>query len=139
MIHLLKRRGGKIAIVIILIIVLGMFWLHTSKKNANSMAAAPTIVKLMTVTNKNVSNLFTSIGTVKALQGTNISSTVAGKIATIQFISGQTIQQGQVLFTLENEDLASTVRQDRAKYTYDQVQYQRYAKLGPLGIVPQPV
>lgn len=98
--------------------------------------AAPTIVKLMTVTNKNVSNLFTTIGTVKALQGTSISSAVAGKIATIQFTSGQTVQQGQTLFTLENEDLASTVRQDRAQYAYDQVQYRRYAKLGPLGIVP---
>ncbi len=136
MINLLKRRGGKIALAAVLIIVLGMFWLHYSKKNsANAMAAPSTIVKLMTVTQKNVSNLFTTIGTIKALQGTSISSTVDGKIASIQFTSGQTVKQGQVLFTLENEDLASTVRQDRAKYAYDEVQYQRYAKLGPLGTV----
>lgn len=136
MINIFKRRGGKTALIAVLVIVLGLFWLHYHKKNSANAMAAPTIVKLMTVINKNVSNLFTTIGTVKALQGTNISSTVAGKIAAIQFTSGQSVRQGQVLFTLENEDLASTVRQDRAKYAYDQVQYQRYAKLSPLGIVP---
>lgn len=136
MINLLKRRGGKIVLAGVLVIVLGLFWLHYHKKSsANAIAAPPTIVKLMTVTEKNVSNQFTTVGTVKALQGTNISASVTGKIATIQFSSGQNVLQGQVLFTLENEDLASTVRQDRAKYAYDQAQYRRYAKLGPSGIV----
>lgn len=130
-----KQHPKKVIILVIVIIILGL-WLNHNKKNQNNLNAMPmAVVKVATVKEKQVSDQFTTIGTVKALKGTDVSSSVTGKIATIDFASGQAVNKGQVLFTLENEDLVSTVKQDKAKYTYDQAQYQRYAQLVTSGTV----
>ena len=132
----LKRHFIKIiSIIVILLVGIGFTWWHHHKKNQAPSAMPPTLVKIAPVTERNVANTFSTIGTIKALQGTDISASVTGKIASIQFTSGQIVKQGQVLFTLENGDLAATVQQDQAKYTYDSAQYQRYSKLSSIGVV----
>ncbi len=136
MISFLKRPYAKFTIAALLI--LGLILFNYSKRNShNALEVPPILVKVATVNPQQVSTFFSTIGTIKALQGTSVSATVAGKIASIQFSSGQSVGQGQILFTLENEDLASVVRLDESQYVYDQTQYQRYAKLGPLGAVSQ--
>lgn len=133
--HTLKQHYKKIIALIIILAAAGL-WLSHNKKNQSGMnGMPPAVVKIATVEEKPLADQFTTIGTVKALQGTDVSSSVAGKIATINFSSGQSINKGQILFTLENEDLASTVKQDAAKYVYNQAQYERYAALVQSGVV----
>lgn len=132
-----KQHLKKILILVVVIVIIGLWLNHGKKKQTNLNGMPVAVVKIATVAEKQVSDQFTTIGTVKALKGTDVSSSVTGKIATIDFSSGQSVQKGQVLFTLENDDLVSTVKQDKAKYTYDQAQYQRYAKLVQSGVVSQ--
>ncbi len=130
-----KQHYGKIIILVLVVLALGG-WLYHRTKNTSSVNVMPlATVKIAKVEEKSLTSQFATIGTVKALQGTELSSAVAGKIAKIYFKSGESVQQGQVLFTLENADLISTVKQDKAKYDYDEAQYQRYAKLIASGVV----
>ena len=132
------RRYIKKTIVIILIALILCFWIahsrlwNTAIKNSPSMT-----IKIASVTQKKAADQFSAIGTVKALQGTDISSSTAGKITRIQFTSGQTVQKNQVLFTLQNDDLVAAVKQDQAKYLYEKAQYNRFSILAKKGIEPK--
>lgn len=60
----------------------------------------------------------------KALQEVNISSEISGRIATLSKDVGSSVQQGEVIFTLEATDLKSTTRQQilTAEQTVDKAQ-----------------
>lgn len=127
-----KKVWGFIILALIVIVA----WAMHGKKKANSaMMMPPVSVKLGQVVQQEASNQFSAIGTVKAAQGIDVSTQVAGTLATINFTSGQTVQKGQILFTLKNEDLQAVVSEDRAKLLYDQDQYARYKKLSSKGWV----
>lgn len=131
-----KLSNKKILALIIIALVIIVIWIiHSKKKTHAAMMMPPVSVKLGQVQEQEASNQFSAIGTVKAAQGIDVSTQVSGTIGTLNFTSGQTVQKGQILFTLKNEDLQATVSEDRAKLLYDQDQYARYKKLSKKGWV----
>lgn len=121
---------------IFIVITTSIDWLLTKNHAQANTHGGPNIsVKITSVQQKSAADMFSAIGTVKAGEGTDISSSVAGIIASIPATSGQMVQQGQVLFTLKNDDLKATLKEDQSKYLYNKDQYTRYQTLVKKGVV----
>ncbi len=119
--------------IFLIVLILAWFLTRTHAHAANAMPAIT--VKLTTVQQKKAADMFSAVGTVKASEGTDLSTSVPGIIASINVNSGQAVQQGQILFTLKNEDLQATVKEDQSKYAYAKDQYERYKILSKKGVI----
>jgi membrane fusion protein (multidrug efflux system) len=69
-----------------------------------------------------------AVGSVVAINGASLSSEVAGIVDTINFQSGDTVEQGQTLLTLRANNDPAVLAQLQATATLDQVNYQRDLK-----------
>lgn len=79
--------------------------------------------------------MLSAIGTVKAAQGIQVSAATSGIITAINFQSGETVQAGQTLATLKNDDLKAVVLEDKAKYHLAELNAERSQKLVGKGYV----
>ena len=61
----------------------------------------PEYVTSATITEESWVQTLDAVGTITAVQGVMVSPEVAGKVSQIHFVSGQTVEQGQLLFELD--------------------------------------
>jgi membrane fusion protein (multidrug efflux system) len=69
-----------------------------------------------------------SVGSIVAINGANLSAEVGGIVATINFESGQQVKAGQVLLTLRTNNDPAVLAQLQATAALDQINYQRDQK-----------
>lgn len=70
-----------------------------------------------------------SVGSLKAIQGVNVSPEVSGQVIAIRFKSGQMVEKGDPLFQLDDAFDISQLNNDLASLQLAQVQYDRQAIL----------
>ncbi len=126
------KKPGVILGILIGLLVLLFVWQYVRKEMAQQFAKSD--IQVSTVEEGNVKAevwhpQVNAIGSVKAVQGTNIGSVLDGKISQIYFKSGQMVKKGQILVQLDNLNLKAAIENARATYQLAQIHYQRVQKL----------
>jgi len=130
-----SHRKKNIIVIIALIIILGGLYIwHQIRTHitANALAAisnAPIVVEMAKVKSQVWHPQIQAIGSFVAQQGINISTQVAGVVQTINFKSGQFIDQGTKLLQLDPSVLQATAEKSKATYEGDVIKYKRYQLL----------
>lgn len=81
------------------------------------------------VTKKTWQSYLSSVGTLTAVNGTDISSEISGIISEIHFKSGQNVNQGDVLVTLNNNVEQAQLKNDQAELKLAQINFDRSTTL----------
>ena len=95
----------------------------------------PITVNTMTVNPVDWNPSYVAIGSVTAIQGTDISPIVSGQVTKILFNSGDIVKKNQLLVILDTDVLQAQVSQARALANYDKETYDRYKVLFHEGVV----
>jgi membrane fusion protein (multidrug efflux system) len=82
-------------------------------------------ISATTATTKNWQSYLTSVGTLSAVNGTDISSEGAGIVTAIRFQSGQFVNQGDVLVLLQSDVEQAQLKSDQAQVILAQLNYDR--------------
>jgi RND family efflux transporter MFP subunit len=99
----------------------GKLWLASNNKENKAPAAAmggqpqAIPVKLETLTSKSLENSTTVVGTLEAPKAVKIKSEVDGRINQILVKEGATVQAGQVILTVESDELQAELNQAQAQ------------------------
>ncbi|MEN3031545.1 efflux RND transporter periplasmic adaptor subunit [Chromobacterium amazonense] len=130
--RMLIMLGG----VALLIVVLGVgFFLHIQKLIASSPKPGPQTVSTTVAKTAEWQPQLSSVGTLTAMQGVDISSEVAGQVRSLHFKSGQDVKAGDVLVQLNADSdqaqlrslqaaaelAATTLKRDRAQLAIEGV------------------
>jgi RND family efflux transporter MFP subunit len=98
----------------------GIFWFTSNKENntpATAMAGQPQAlpVKLETLNLQPLTNTTTVIGTLDAPKAITVKSEVEGRISQILVNEGANVQQGDVIFVIESDELQSELSEAQAQ------------------------
>lgn len=77
-----------------------------------------------------------AVGNFIAINGVDVNSEVSGNVINIQFHSGQYIQKGQDLITIDDRIEQSTLKFNKAQLTLEQINFQRQDNLFKKGATP---
>lgn len=127
------RQHRKPAIIIVIIILFVMGGLFAWHQVRNQMAAdataatsnAPIVIEQSTVKSQVWHPQINAIGTFVAQQGISVTTQVAGIVQSIDFKSGDYVDQGTKLIQLNPTVLAATAAQSDAKYRIALATYHR--------------
>lgn len=107
--------------------------------SADEVRAVP--ITAVTVHTETIARVINGIGTVAALQSVVVRPRIDGQVTGISFVEGQVVNKGDVLMTLDDRELTSTLASARAKKAQDEAQLnsartdaQRYTSLAEKGI-----
>ncbi len=116
-------------IIIILIIIFGgTFGFHffknsmISKKLSEHESQHP-VISTLTVSTGSYQPVLSSVGSLTASQGVDLTSQVSGQITQIKFTSGKHAKKGDVLIQLDDRLALETYNQDKATLEYDRINY----------------
>lgn len=76
--------------------------------------AAKRSIEVMSVTKGSIQNDYKYSGKVKPANEVNVLSTVSGKVAAVNYDIGDSVQQGDILFTMETTDIVNNINTLRA-------------------------
>lgn len=124
-----QRLGVMILGLVIAAIIALIWFLILHKPQLNNHKSAATVVSTSKAKVADVPIMVDALGTLSALQTTNVSSQIDGTIEKILFHEGQTVQQNQILFILNHDALAETYKAAEAKSHYAEWQYQAALKI----------
>ncbi len=94
-----------------------------------SQEPPPTSVTVASAEAAEWSRQIKAIGTLQAFQGVDITTEVSGIIQTINFDSGDEVQQDTLLIELDNRTEMANLESAQARYDSDNSQYQRLLQL----------
>jgi len=92
---------GVVALVLILVILVAIKAMQIRKMMATPMVMPPTTVSSVQVKEEDWPPIFSSIGTVSAVQVATVSAELAGTVAEIKFENGGLAKKGDVLMRLD--------------------------------------
>jgi len=103
-----KRMLIMLAGVLVLVVILGLgFFLHIKKLIAAAPKQGPQTVTATVVKSSDWQLQLSSVGSLTAARGVDISSEVAGQVRSVNFHSGQDVKAGALLLQLNaDSDLA---------------------------------
>jgi membrane fusion protein (multidrug efflux system) len=111
---------------------------------AQAPPAAPPAVGIVTVAAKDVSRAYEFIGRVQAVEKVELRARIEGFLVERHFTEGQTVAEGDLLFTIEQPPFQAKVDQARAdlaaaraKLANAEVQFQRAATLSRTRDIPE--
>lgn len=116
-----------IPLVIIGVLLLGgAIWKMRSggkapAENAGARGPQTPTVRTVTVATGNIADTLAVTGSLRSNQNLNLSSKISGRIARVYVNEGQRISRGQLLLSLETEDLEALVAGSRANLRAAQV------------------
>ncbi len=121
----------KYLIIIIFIIFVGLLcWFICSlQKTPPGFQRSLPAVLMTPIKEINWQPTYNTVGSFSAIEGITITSQVIARVKQIYFTSGQTVEKGQVLITLEDGDLLAQLQQKNAQLELDKLNYGRYKKL----------
>lgn len=134
LINNLKYRRVAIGFSLFILICLFFGMIRKNSEPKRHDRRLPVVKTSQVVIKKDV-KVLRVIGIVKAAQGIEISAPASNIVQIIHFSSGQTVQAGDVLVTLRNDDLKAIVKEDKVKYHLAQLNIERAQKLVGHGYV----
>jgi len=113
------RRGS----LILAILVIGGLLLRSVFESPPAAKAAPDVsATLVQVTQENVPDFLTSVGTVQALASVTVKTRIDGQLEHVDYVEGQDVKAGQVLAQLDTRSLRAQLEQVKAQKARDEVQ-----------------
>ncbi|MGE5558252.1 MAG: efflux RND transporter periplasmic adaptor subunit [Bacillota bacterium] len=111
-------------------IILGCLYLATSLNGCGPQADKDTEtqavpVKAMTVTRGNITDNYTTVGSVEAEKTVNLAFKVPGRVARVYIRLGDYVQENQTLIELEKNDLINQNKQARAAFLLAQANFKQ--------------
>ncbi len=101
-------------------------------------------VEMATVETRRLQETVRGVGTFEALENVSIAAEISGRLVDIHFTEGETVQAGQLLFTLKDEELQQQLEARRAALAEARAElenarrdYERRRELLPEGLVSQ--
>ena len=110
----MKKYSVVIAVLVVLVAMVIGVHLFLSPAIAAELPA-PIQVKLSSVQQARMANSVNLLGNVVAAEGVDISAKIAGMVKTIHFNSGQQVNQGALLISLNNADIRSSLQKSKAE------------------------
>ncbi|MGJ0489353.1 efflux RND transporter periplasmic adaptor subunit [Methylobacter sp.] len=110
----------------------GLFgWKFYRDRQAQSQMQAPppVVVAVTEVKREQWQPYLTSVGSLVAVSGIDVSNELAGTITAIYFESGQSVKKGQLLITLDTSTDEAELKGLQADAQLAQVRFERYEKL----------
>jgi membrane fusion protein (multidrug efflux system) len=89
-----------VAVLLLIAAIVGVKVLTIQKMMASFKPPPPAVVSTAKVVAQDWSDRIETVGSVRALRGTDLSAEVAGIVRSVKFHSGQNVAAGQVLFEL---------------------------------------
>src|SRR5947207_1998348 len=93
--------SGVLGLVLILVLLVAIKAMQIRKMMAMPMVMPPTTVSSVQVKQEDWPPIFSSIGTISAVQGATVSAELAGTVAEIKFENGGLAKKGDVLMRLD--------------------------------------
>ncbi len=119
--------GVGLFVVLVLVAVFGFHALKgvMIKKAFAHFQLPPATVSITRAKKTEWTSYIETIGTLKAVNGVDVSSELAGKVIKISFKSGEKVRRGQLLVQLDDSQEQALLRQYQAQATLDKLNYQR--------------
>jgi membrane fusion protein (multidrug efflux system) len=137
----LKKRfiitGIVLAVVFGGLLAYHIFMGMMMQKYLKNFAPPPATVNVVTVSQGEWQNSYSTVGNLVAVQGTNISPQVNGTVTKVLFNSGDYVSAGQPLIILDTGILAAQLAQAIANERLQKVNYVRAASLYRQGVMSQ--
>lgn len=126
-----RRMLIMLGVVVIVVLALGGYKAFSVYKQIQQFTAPkpPVNVSVAVVEARPWQNRLPAIGSLKALQGVNLSLEVAGTVKALQFESGQKVKVGQPLLQLDSDVEKALLGTAEADLGLAQVDYARGSKL----------
>jgi membrane fusion protein (multidrug efflux system) len=107
-----------------------IYFMSSYEPPAVTISSAP-------VTKKTWQTYLSSVGTLTAVNGTDISAEIGGMVTEIRFQSGQNVKQGDVLVTLDSSIEQAQLKNDMAELNLAQINYDRSQTLLKKSVLSQ--
>jgi len=119
---------GCIAVVLGGVFGFQAFKAHMIKQVMAKLANPPQTVSTVTASEQEWQPHLAAVGTVRAVDGANLSLQLSGIVSEIDFKSGDDVQKGQVLLRLRNDDDIAKLHALQASAELAQINYERDRK-----------
>src|SRR5579872_1630903 len=132
-----KRMGLMLAVVAVLLTVLGFvkFRQIQSAVQAAAFTPPPEAVTSLVAAREQWPSTMNVIGTMEAVHGVMVSADLPGTVATINFESGQTVHEGDVLVELDTRQERAQLAALEAQRDLAKINYGRTQQLVSEGVV----
>ena len=117
----LHKNGKKLVTVLVVLVLLIALFAPKGKKKAVS---AETQYTTVSPENRDITNVYSASGTLSAANAYTVKPLVKGEVLTADFEVGDTVEKGDVLYTIDSSDVISGVEKaalnlNQAQRSYD--------------------
>lgn len=113
----LRKNWKKlVAVVVVLAILIALF----APKNKKQAVSAETQYTTVNPETRDITNVYSESGTLSAANAYTVKPLVKGEVLTADFEVGDTVEKGDVLYTIDNSDVISGV--EKAELNLNQAQ-----------------
>ena len=117
----LRKNGKKLVAVLVVLVILIALFAPKGKKKAVS---AETQYTTVSPENRDITNVYSASGTLSAANAYTVKPLVKGEVLTADFEVGDTVEKGDVLYTIDSSDVISGVEKaalnlNQAQRSYD--------------------
>ena len=117
----LRKNGKKLVAVLVVLVLLIALFAPKGKKKAVS---AETQYTTVSPENRDITNVYSASGTLSAANAYTVKPLVKGEVLTADFEVGDTVEKGDVLYTIDSSDAISGVEKaalnlNQAQRSYD--------------------
>lgn len=113
----LRKNWKKLVAVVVVLAILIVLFVPKNKKQAVSAETQYTTVN---PENRDITNVYSESGTLSAANAYTVKPLVKGEVLTADFEVGDTVEKGDVLYTIDNSDVISGV--EKAELNLNQAQ-----------------
>jgi membrane fusion protein (multidrug efflux system) len=126
-----RRMLIMLGVVLLVVLLLGGYkaWSVYQQIQVFSAPKPPVSVAVATASERSWQNLLPAVGSLKALQGVDLSLEVAGTVRALQFESGQQVKAGQPLLLLDSDVETALLGTAQADLGLAQLDYGRGSQL----------
>lgn len=127
----MPSRPMLIAIAIAVILLAGFAWMAFQRMGGQGggWSSPPPAVETVIAGMEPVQAEVSAIGTLEADQSIVVTPEISGIVTSIDFEDGQRLEQGDLIVTLNDEDLKARVQQAEAQLTLSRANFERARKL----------
>ena len=117
----LRKNGKKlVAILVVLVLLIALF----APKGKKKAVSAETQYTTVSPENRDITNVYSASGTLSAANAYTVKPLVKGEVLTADFEVGDTVEKGDVLYTIDSSDVISGVEKaalnlNQAQRSYD--------------------
>ncbi len=128
---MLRRMLIMLGAVILVVLILAALKFNAISKQIEQFTAPkpPVSVEVVEASELSWQNRLPAIGTLKASQGVDLSVEVAGTVSQLQFRSGQKVEKGQPILTLDSEVEQASLAAAEADLGLARVEFERARSL----------